>query len=203
MALGKSISIYAELLPNIRQVSVSASLAPSAGADASTRAEVFEQGHRLKVEHHGQVETLVLPSQVSVNGLLPIPQQNSQKLSWRLPLSPNYTRPSQFSAENQVVPWTSLDLEAKSPVSCRTCHHQIVQEGKIQVWKDLPSENWAEMMEFWHCHKPHDHEHEDSETLASKGYGANSTITSQKGVGFIDLTSFLVSESDCSGLTVS
>jgi hypothetical protein len=59
------------------------------------------------------------------------------------------------------------------------------------------------MMEFWHCHKPHDHEHQDPESLASKGYGANHAISAQKGTGFVDLTSFLFSESDCQGLKVS
>ncbi|KAF4989583.1 hypothetical protein FGRMN_9045 [Fusarium graminum] len=67
----------------------------------------------------------------------------------------------------------------------------------------LPSENWAEMMEFWHCHKPHDHEHQDPESLASKGYGANHAISAQQGTGFVDLTSFLFSEPDCRGLKYS
>lgn len=34
------------------------------------------------------------------------------------------------------------------------------------MWKDLPSGNWAEMMDFWHCHKPDPeggHEHGDGE----------------------------------------
>ncbi|KAM0251244.1 hypothetical protein ACHAP5_001842 [Fusarium lateritium] len=59
------------------------------------------------------------------------------------------------------------------------------------------------MMEFWHCHKPHDHEHQDPESLASKGYGANHAISAQQGTGFVDLTSFLFSESDCQGLKYS
>ncbi|KAF5981955.1 hypothetical protein FCOIX_3968 [Fusarium coicis] len=40
----------------------------------------------------------------------------------------------------------------------------------------------------------------DSESLATKGYGANHAISAQRGVGFVDLTSFLFSESDCRGL---
>ncbi|KAJ4308748.1 hypothetical protein N0V84_011915 [Fusarium piperis] len=58
-------------------------------------------------------------------------------------------------------------------------------------------------MEFWHCHKPHDHNQQDPESLASKGYGANHAISVQSGIGFVDLTSFLFSESDCKGVKYS
>lgn len=78
-----------------------------------------------------------------------------------------------------------------------------MSKNTIKAWKDLPSENWAEMMEFWHCHKPHDHDQRDPESLASKGYGANNAISAQPGIGFVDLTSFLFAESDCDGLKVS
>ncbi|KAG4265766.1 hypothetical protein FPRO06_01046 [Fusarium proliferatum] len=43
----------------------------------------------------------------------------------------------------------------------------------------------------------------DPESLATKGYGANHAISAQQGVGFVDLTSFLFSESDCRGLQQS
>ncbi|CAI0653025.1 unnamed protein product [Colletotrichum noveboracense] len=59
-------------------------------------------------------------------------------------------------------------------------------------------------MDFWHCHKPTDHEHShEPEHLAKRGYGANSSIAAQNGVGLVDLTSFLFSEADCSGLVAS
>jgi hypothetical protein len=73
----------------------------------------------------------------------------------------------------------------------------------LKTWKDLPSENWAEMMEFWHCHKPHDHDAKDEDSLGKKGYGASSAIAAQPSVGLVDQTSFLVSEVDCTGLLVS
>ncbi|KAF5022241.1 hypothetical protein F66182_5714 [Fusarium sp. NRRL 66182] len=89
------------------------------------------------------------------------------------------------------------------PSIAMDCGNEFVAQNTINTWKDLPSENWAEMMEFWHCHKPHDHQHQDSESLATKGYGANHAISAQQGTGFVDLTSFLFQESDCSGLKYS
>lgn len=62
------------------------------------------------------------------------------------------------------------------------------------------------MMEFWHCHKPDvpvgekgDEEGGDNTT---KGYGANTRMMAQRGVGKVDLTYFLLDSEDCSGLEV-
>lgn len=58
-------------------------------------------------------------------------------------------------------------------------------------------------MEFWHCHKPHDHDQQENQNLANKGYGANNVISAQLGVGFVDITSFMFDEQDCQNLLVS
>jgi hypothetical protein len=109
---------------------------------------------------------------------------------------------SSFSLENQALPWNAVDMQAGSAIRCRKCDHAIVKEGVIGTWKDLPSENWAEMMEFWHCHKPHDHGSTDDEHLTKRGYGASNAISAQPGVGFVDITSFMFAESDCNSLSV-
>ncbi|KAF4962668.1 hypothetical protein FSARC_9229 [Fusarium sarcochroum] len=201
MASQTPTSIYAELLSNIRQISVVASL--STPADSSTKAEISHDGRQLNVTHQDRTESISLPAQTSVAGPLPVTKTGRPSLSWRLPVSPADAKPAQFSLENQALPWTSVDITTGSPIGCRNCGNEFVTQNTIKTWKDLPSENWAEMMEFWHCHKPHDHEHQDSESLASKGYGANHAISAQQGIGFVDLTSFLFSESDCRGLKYS
>ncbi|KAF4455032.1 hypothetical protein F53441_2593 [Fusarium austroafricanum] len=201
MTSPQSITIYAELLSNIRQISVVASL--STPADPSTKAEISHHGRQLNVTHRGYTESVTLPAQTSVTGSLPVAQNARPGLSWRLPVSPTEAKLVHFSLENQALPWTSVDIAAGTPVSCRNCGSEFVAQSTINTWKDLPSENWAEMMEFWHCHKPHDHQHQNSESLATKGYGANHAISAQKGVGFVDLTSFLFLESDCKGLKYS
>ncbi|KAH7197312.1 ubiquitin-conjugating enzyme E2-binding protein [Fusarium flagelliforme] len=201
MGSQSSAKIYAELLSNIRQISVVASL--SSSADPSTKADISNGGRQLNVTHQGHTESITLPAQTSVAGDLPVAQTGRPSLSWRLPVSPAEAKPAHFSLENQALPWTSVDMKTGSPVGCRNCGSEFVAEGAIETWKDLPSDNWAEMMEFWHCHKPHDHDHQDSESLATKGYGANHAISAQQGVGFVDLTSFLFTESDCRGLKYS
>jgi ubiquitin-protein ligase E3 D len=207
MSPGTDISIYAELLSNIRQVSVVATLpASSTGKPqtSSTTAEVSADGTRIRVHHGGQSKDLVLPGTVKSPSALPVRPGNNSYLSWRLQLAGEALgRPLPFSLENQEVPWESANLIAGSSVSCRKCAALIVPESRIRAWKDLPSENWAEMMEFWHCHKPTDHDHKDGENLARRGYGANSSISAQSTIGFVDLTSFSFAKADCSGLVVS
>lgn len=193
--------IYAELLSNIRQVSVVASL--SCDLDSTTNAEVIDNGQVIRIHHQGHTQALTLPSQVSAPPVLPISQAPCMRLSWRLPLSPTVARPLAFSLETQALPWSSVDIKIGSQIFCRKCQHPIVKENTITAWKDLPSENWAEMMEFWHCHKPHDHAQLDDEELVKRGYGASNAISAQVGIGFVDLTSFMFSESDCNGLSVS
>jgi len=217
--------VYAELLSNIRQISLAISLS-SPGADDSTRVLINADATGVELKHHGKAYTLKLPSKVSLGGAsLPIQRQGVTTLSWRLPLYPSSTgtsRPMDLSGD-QTMSWTAIDLQPGSEVSCRKCESAIVKRDAIDAWKDLPSENWAEMMEFWHCHKPDTAKHHshgpdtevspeplgnghdapaDDKSLAARGYGASSAISAQEGVGFVDLTILLFAESDCAGITV-
>ncbi|PKS06531.1 hypothetical protein jhhlp_007279 [Lomentospora prolificans] len=200
-----NITIYAELLLNIRQVSVVVSLPPR--RDASTQAEVFAEGTRIGIRHGHSFQDLLLPGKVAFSGRLPITKsvKDSGSLSWKLPVAQSHATSSLLGQDLYPnPPWTSVDLQPGSSVSCRRCNSIFIPAGTIVSWKDLPSENWAEMMEFWHCHKPdigHD-SHHSHDHLTKRGYGASTAISAQATVGFVDLVSFLVSESDTIGLKV-
>ncbi|KAI1736540.1 ubiquitin-conjugating enzyme E2-binding protein [Xylaria scruposa] len=202
MSPSQRILIYAELLSNIRQVSVGCTLPTP--VSAVTRATVSTDGRTLTVAHDGSNETVQLPESVVPIPQLPIRASGGgTSLSWRLPLAAA-AAPATGRATEEPVPWSATDLEPGSTVVCRTCKSTIVDAGALKVWKDLPSENWAEMMEFWHCHKPHSHDHDnDEEHLTSRGYGASSRITAQPGVGFVDLTSFLLADSDLAKCSIA
>ncbi|KAI0021321.1 ubiquitin-conjugating enzyme E2-binding protein [Xylariomycetidae sp. FL0641] len=190
------ILIYAELLAIIGQVSVACVL-PCPSSPGNTKAAVSPDGLTLTLYHRGVEQSISLPGQVAAPPTLPIPKDGPKILSWRLPLMAKPDVRAVASPE-AIVPWSAGDLRPGSAVTCRACNASIVPTGSLKVWKDLPSENWAEMMEFWHCHKPHDHNHGHSAHLESRGYGASSRISAQPGVGLVDLTSILISTSDMS-----
>ncbi|OHE93669.1 hypothetical protein CORC01_11072 [Colletotrichum orchidophilum] len=208
-------NIYAELLTNIRQLSVAVTLPSSAGGH--TKSSIAPDGLTLHIHHAGTAFSFPLPGKVLAQGdtALPTPTSPaSRTLSWRLPLAADPAAPPPRGGSSGLaddpVPWTALDLRPGSAVACRRCAASVVPAGKAREWKDLPSENWAEMMDFWHCHKPAtEHEHglegegEDHEHLTRRGYGANSSIAAQPGVGMVDLTSFLFRETDCAGVKFS
>ncbi|KAH7329079.1 ubiquitin-conjugating enzyme E2-binding protein [Stachybotrys elegans] len=197
----RSVSAYAELMPSVRQISVAATL-PSP-ADPTTKAEVIDNGRFLRICHQNNASTLALPAVVYDAFPLATPSPGSLDLNWRLPLAPGESEVPQLALESYALPWSSSDIKVASPIQCRACDEAIVPAGRIQVWKDLPSENWAEMMEFWHCHKPHDHEHNDDESLTKRGYGASTSIACPPSTGFVDLSSMVFSESDCRNILYS
>ena len=195
--------MYAELLANIRQVSVIVSL--DTPCDANTSVDLSPQRDSITILHDRKTSTLPLPGQVAPNAMLQKPLQGSRDLSWRLPLA---GEPTRGDADLNDSPWAANTLRKDTQFLCRSCDAGIVEEGSVVTWKDLPSENWAEMMDFWHCHKPTEHEshagHSDEETAtANKGYAANSKFTAQNKVGFVDLTTFLLDAKDCNNIRVS
>ncbi|KAI1660834.1 ubiquitin-conjugating enzyme E2-binding protein [Daldinia decipiens] len=195
------VLIYAELLSRIQGVSVGCELYTPSSPD--TRATVSSDGWFFTIHHDGIQTCIRLPGQVVSVKQLPIQSIGKKHLSCRLPLASSLERHAFSTPGEQTVPWSATDLQPESRITCRRCHATIVEPGVTKVWKDLPSENWAEMMEFWHCHKPHDHGHEHDDGLASKAYGANSRISAQAGVGFVDLSSFLLSETDISASVIT
>ncbi|KAI9171514.1 DNA repair protein rad8 [Paramyrothecium foliicola] len=194
------ITVYAELHSNIAQISLVATL--STPSDSSTKITVLDRGQRLEISHKDDTKITSLPAAVHTSAsLLPV-KSGSLVLDLRLPVSATADRRQQAGSDEKALPWSATEIEPGSSICCRQCGLALVPDGVISSWKDLPSDNWAEMMEFWHCHKPHDHAHQDGDSLESRGYGASSSITAQPGAGLVDQTYFQVSEMDCSGLLV-
>jgi ubiquitin-protein ligase E3 D len=203
MSLSSPALIYAELLSNIGQVTIIVSVEKPFTSD--TKAELSEDRKLLRLFHDGRTATLILPARVAADAKLQKPALDCKEMVWRLPLA--HQVPANGGADfadSTSAPWQATKLSAETQINCQKCLSIIVRSQTVKTWKDLPSENWAEMMDFWHCHKPHDHHdnangHSDVE---NKGYGANAKFMAQSGVGFINLTYFLLSEKDCTGVKV-
>ena len=195
-----AIHLYAELLSNIRAVNLVASLETIPNEE--TRIEISENGETIGVTHEGQTANLSLPTQIVGGGTaaVTVPPTNSKDITLRLQLEekePGLLR-LQSSSEN-VVPWPAGQM-AGTTVACRNCNAELLKASDVNEWKDLPREDWAEMMDFWHCHKPHEQESEDDQ---SKGYSAQARLRAQQNLGLVGLTYFLLSRINVANTTVS
>ncbi|KAI9746081.1 MAG: hypothetical protein M1818_000762 [Claussenomyces sp. TS43310] len=197
-------SIYAELLSNIRQVSVIAVL--QSPSNASTAARLSSDRDQFLLSHNGETMTLFLPAKIAPDFKIQAPVVGKAEISWRLPLAAQLPNSSRDFSDAPASPWPASKLIGSVCISCRNCGSVLVRPDSVKGWKDLPSENWAEMMDFWHCHKPSapttdngTTEHHDPNE--SKAYGANHRFTASPGVGFVDLTYFLLSAEDCIGVS--
>jgi hypothetical protein len=205
--------LYAELLLHIRTVTLFASLRTHHSRE--TKAQLSADGSCITVSHEGQSATISLPLKIEGKGdaTLELPAQPpSKELTLRLQMEEREGSDMLgLMAEERkanIVPWdgASMNRIDKPKLLCKNCKEEIMAEGQIREWKDLPNENWAEMMDFWHCHKPdehHLHDHTHEATVGQKGYAAGNRLQAATGIGFVDLTSFLLEGQDCPGAQVS
>ncbi|KGY15239.1 hypothetical protein PABG_11817 [Paracoccidioides brasiliensis Pb03] len=253
MAFGiqAGLSLYAELLPNIRQIMLHVSLADSLFSSESSgipgipvdpldnKFSLTLQPSRRSVCLSGPwgERTFDLPARVSVSAYTTlatrpiriywgvVKHNEHNELTYRLQV--DETSPSvgprlpdggaSFVNNGLQVPWTSKDMNSESRIRCRQCKNILFNPSETGgiIWKDLPSSDWAEMMDLWHCHKPDAHEdghgdatnytgpHVNDENETIKGYGAANQIVCAPGTVLIDILSFMMAEDDCQGLEKS
>jgi hypothetical protein len=144
--------IYAEQLSNIRQISIIAAL--NTPSDSTTNAKLSANRQQIILHHGGETTTLDLPGQVASSAQLQKPVLGREELSWRLPMAGQPSRADLESTQSIEAPWSAKSLGEDAEFACKECGNVVLKKGIIKTWKDLPSENWAEMMDFWHCHKP-------------------------------------------------
>ena len=203
------IHLYIEHLLNIRTLSIQASL--STVSNKETKATLSADSKILTLSHEDETASIQLPINISPNKQsnvrFTIPAIPSKELSFRVQLEekPGVQNGALSNGDHDngnLVPWDADSLTAETQVCCASCSAVVVERGKVQSWKALPSQGWAEMMEFWHCHKPHEpRDHAKGEM--KKGYAADSKLVVERGVGLVDLVDFIFAEEDCSNVTVS
>jgi ubiquitin-protein ligase E3 D len=199
------IQIYAELLLNIRTISLVIVL--QTASNHETTAVLSADGHSVTVTHDGHSASISLPTQMEGGGsaALDLPSTPAKDLTLRLQLqekSPGLLRLDDLGRES-CIPWMSNEMMAMhdSRLLCRYCSVVILNtSSKIKEWRDLPNESWAEMMEFWHCHKPHEDSKNHDESSQTKGYSATQYLQIESGRAFVSPSYFLVKPSDCSNV---
>ncbi|BCS14916.1 hypothetical protein ALUC_70149A [Aspergillus luchuensis] len=216
-----SLHLHAELLPNIRQLTLYISVPPNTPrsdlqitlSDSRRAVTVTVPTNTNQDDPTPTSETIKLPARVSESSRRILQQQppstqSGSEYSFRMQVDDNDTslHKDETTLNDGFIPWTATDMSAHTRLRCVKCHSPILNEGK--VWKDLPSGNWAEMMDFWHCHKPDPPEEEKNEggedpNAVVKGYGAGNQLVAVEGAVLVDVTSFLVKGVDCLGVAES
>jgi hypothetical protein len=184
-------NLYAEYLPNIKTLTVTTVL--DTPRNNTTALWLSNDRTKLVLEHDDRTYRITVPARLPGQGSqhLQLPNTGELQCVNRIPTVPI------FGQEDPVILWSATSLDQDTRVHCKHCG-TLVSSDKIHVWKDLPSEAWAEMMDLWHCHKPEEPEsNPDDDAPAQKGYAAGSKLIAQVGVGLVDVMSFLLSEHDC------
>jgi ubiquitin-protein ligase E3 D len=194
------IHLYAEHLQNIRTLSIQASLATAPNKE--TKATLSADGSLLSLSHEGETANIRLPLSIGQHSdaTLTLPAAPTKDLTFRLNIEEKPGADSALgngaSSSENTIPWMAGDLTPDTEISCAKCHWIFVHRGRITQWKDLPSEGWAEMMDFWHCHKPDEGLAHGAEN-AGRGVSANSKLAVEPGVGLVGSTDFLFHSRDC------
>ena len=195
-----STYLYAELLSNIRQVTLYASLKSYKNDD--TKVELSSDRKYVTLSHDRDIASIILPSRIAGKAQLILPSGCANELSFRLEVAYSI-EPRTVDHRDDDIPWPARALTATTTLKCRQCDNMVLKDSAIRRWKDLPTENWAEMMDFWHCHKPHDYDENNGfQSTDFKGYHASNKIEPEVGTGLVDVSSFLLAGKDCHGLKV-
>ena len=200
--------IYAEFLPNIRSVSVSVALPsplpslslPSLPETTTTSVSVSDDGTIIEIRYGRDSGALRLPVTVDPTSLPLSPPAYAVARDISIRLRPSVTAVQSLlnTCDVNYDPWSASALEDCHSLHCAECAFAIVEQDTVSIWKDLPSANWAEMMDFWHCHKPVDHKNTASAAGSEqKGYSANSAFSAVSGTCFVNTTSLLLSPQNC------
>ena len=194
-----SISIYAELLLNIRQITVQV-LLPSDRVE-TTSINLSSERDSLTVFHSGQIAEIRLPAAVRQGFVPGVDPRSVRELSLRLPVADKAVdelRSIELSGVSDPI-WSASSLSSNARIACRACQALLVKDS-VNIWKDLPSEDWAEMMDFWHCHKPETDDSVSHHDGLQKGYGAASSIEPTAGTGLLDTMYVLLVRDDAHAL---
>jgi hypothetical protein len=202
------IQIYAELLLHIGTVSLIITL--HSLSNEATTATLSADRDSLTVVHDGYSASIKLPTRIQGESAasLDLPATSAKELTLRLVIeedsasSASLIRNEDMLFTNGSIPWMASEMSGLSgDLACRNCKQTLVRGGVINAWKDLPSDNWAEMMDLWHCHKPK--EDQKKESGNTKGYSASRSLIVQSGIGFVSSSYFLVAPDNCTNWKVS
>ncbi|KAK6540987.1 hypothetical protein TWF694_008368 [Orbilia ellipsospora] len=183
---------FCELLSNIKQVSVSIDLQHDQQLPASV--SLHPSRRVLTIAFGTDIAHIVLPVPIACQTKTLPPST-----TYRLRACQSFLSSTSFEslASSPPVPWDASNLTDDVSIYCTTCTTRIVPRGKVQTWKNLPSEHWADLMDLWHCHKPHDEHKTNPDGGKYAGVGR---ILAEPSLGLVDQMYVLLARNDCENI---
>lgn len=137
---------YAEYLPNVGQVSVT--FEGNDGSDVVAHSESVTIGKN----------TVPLPAEIQVREMPPVGRLNTLRFR-ASPEAAQTAVSDQIDSIHIDSPYGSSFVR-KLAAGAVLCDREGVPilTAALDTFRlrNMPSEHWAEMMDFWHCHKPHE-----------------------------------------------
>lgn len=205
-----NLKLYAEYLPNLRQINAFATL-PSPSWEKTRAYKILP--NKLDVIHRvgpaGEDElgvSMSLPyllkeahcAAYDPTSIFELPvTQGATHLSWRL--DADRTRP--FQDTTSLETWSKHVLKPEAQVACAKCLHPLTKS--VNEWKNLPSGGWADMMDLWHCHKPDVPRQGRKGAGSTKGYAAAKTLKPSEDCALVDVSSFYFAKGQMLDLKVN
>lgn len=154
---------FTEYLPRLNSISVvsdvpdNTTLEDISGVSLNSSMELSIQ---LKQSSPIKIKSPIPINDLKVSGVKLV----NNTLSFSIKLS-EFTQETLPFTEQTIDQWSCKDLSRTPEINgrhsfkfiCNNCKFLLIESYGFN-FKDMPSELWYEMMDFWHCHKPDNHE---------------------------------------------
>ncbi|KAK9237609.1 ubiquitin-conjugating enzyme E2-binding protein [Lipomyces kononenkoae] len=157
---GHNIAYFAELLPHIAQISLTISPLDAVPIHFT---RISSSKLYVKATSESAASIITLPGSTTKD--VPISLQQLCQLNSDIKTGSVRLKAERDEREEHIVPLSARQLSDCKAVQCRECGADLLKDNV--KFLDLPSENWYELLDYWHCHKP-DHDH---------GHGAQNSIS--------------------------
>lgn len=159
---------FSEYLPRLSSISIKLNYTETA---QDLRGITIRDG-KLVVTSISNTYYINIPIQIAAPDDIKITSINASNGTLSLGLKISKTEDPQNTSfmdliDSSLQKWSVKDLLQKTPRNssnanvftfrCYNCDKDIVDSSNYNKFLDMPSELWYEMMDFWHCHKPHNH----------------------------------------------
>ncbi|KAK9494983.1 ubiquitin-conjugating enzyme E2-binding protein [Lipomyces doorenjongii] len=174
------VAYYAELLPRISNITLT--ISPLV-AVPSHLTRISSSKIYMKTTPDSAASILTLPGHAAKD--VPFSLQQLCQLDSTNKTGSVRVKAEREEREEHISPLSAKQLSDCKSVQCSECGAVLVKEN--MKYLDLPSENWYELMDYWHCHKPEHHHGNGHANAISKD-----VLKPRKSLALVGLTHIMV-----------